>query len=94
METYTELKSVYRSTHTLARALITHSCTDYSAWVKKCLKRSSERLNGVFLRDALGEDIPEGRMSDIPEDQWPYHLVLESLGLRTSKRDLDSDLTK
>ena len=54
----------------------------------------SERLNGVLLLDALGEDIPEGG-SDISEGSLaPYRFVLESLGPGTSRRDLDAESEK
>ena len=38
-------------------------------------QRSSERLNGVLLLDALGEDIPEGG-SDISEGSLAVPLCL------------------
>ena len=56
-------------------------------------QRSSERLNGVLL-DALGEGIPEGGSDIYLKARWPYRFVLESLGLGTSRRDLDADLRR
>ena len=58
-----------------------------------CFQRRSERLNGVLLLDALGEDIPEGG-SDISEGSLAVPFVLESLGPGTSRRDLDADLRR
>ena len=55
--------------------------------------RRSERLNGVLLLDALGEDIPEGGSAYL-KARWPYRFVLESLGPGTSRRDLDADLRR
>ena len=40
-----------------------------------CFQRRSERLNGVLLLDALGEDIPEGG-SDISEGSLAVPLCL------------------
>ena len=53
-------------THTPAQAHITYSHVHYPALIKKCFQRSSERLNGVLLLDAFGENITEGEC-DIPE---------------------------
>ena len=39
------------------------------------LQRRSERLNGVLLLDALGDDIPEGG-SDMSEDSLAVPLCL------------------
>ena len=47
-------------------------------------QQRSERLNGVLLLDALGEDIPEGG-NDISEDSLAVRLVLEPLGPGTSR---------
>ena len=56
-------------------------------------QRRSERLNGVLVLDALGEDIPEKGATYL-EARWPYRFVLESLGPGTSRRDLDADLRR
>ena len=56
-------------------------------------QRRSERLNGVLVLDALGEDIPE-KGAIYLEARWPYRFVLESLGPGTSRRDLDADLRR
>ena len=56
-------------------------------------QQRSERLNGVFLLDALEEDIPEGGATYL-KARWPYRFVLESLGPGTSRRDLDADLRR
>ena len=47
-------------------------------------QRRSERLNGVLLLDALGEDIPEGG-SDIPEGLLAVPLCLGIPGPRSIK---------
>ena len=54
-------------------------------------QQRSERLNGVLLIDALGEDIPEGG-SDISEGSLAVPLCLGIPGPGTSRRDLDADL--
>ena len=55
------------------------------------LQRSFEGLNGITFPDASGQCIPE-RWSNIPEGSLTvlvYRFVLESLGLGTSRRDLE-----
>ena len=56
-------------------------------------QRRPERLNGVLLLDALGEDIPREGATYL-KARWPYRFVLESLGPGTSRRDLDADLRR
>ena len=56
-------------------------------------QRRSERMNGVILLDALGEDIPEGG-SDISEGSLAVPLCLGIPGPGNIRRDLDADLRR
>ena len=60
--------------HTIAGAR-TQSHRLSSVCKEMGFQRRSERLNGVLLPDALGEDIPEGG-SDIPEGSLAVPLCL------------------
>ena len=57
-------------------------------------QRRSERLTGVLLLDALGEDIFQREEATYLKPRWPYRFVLESLGSGTSRKDLDADLRR
>ena len=52
---------------------------------------SFEELNGITFHDASRQYLPE-RWSNIPENSLTALFVLESLGLGTSRRDLDAVL--
>ena len=53
----------------------------------------SERLNGIFLLDSLGEDILE-RGSNLSEGSLAVLLCLGIPGPGNIKRDLDADMRR